>query len=258
MTESPLLPLGVLQRLWPHGDQRVPGLVAGIVAAAPDVFAKYNIATPALVAVMFGQFSEECNAGKGMEEDLSYSAQRLIEVWPKHFNADNAALYAGNPRALGNFIYEPPQHTDLGNRPGTDDGYDYRGRGLSQVTGRNGYAKLGQAVGLDLLNNPALVNDPSCALECAVADFMLCGCLPPAQADPPDIVGVTKQLNGGTNGLADRQQWTATWQQALGTGIGAAAPAPAQPTPEPALQLAPDAAPPSDVPTHDQQQGGGG
>jgi putative chitinase len=56
--------------------------------------------------------------------------------------------------------------------------------------------------GIDVVTNPDLVNDPSQFLECAVADFVICGCLPFAAAD--DIQGVTKHLNGGFIGLDQR------------------------------------------------------
>jgi putative chitinase len=75
-----------------------------------------------------------------------------------------------------------------------------------------------------MINNPDLAKDPSKALEVAVAQFCECGCLPFAEAD--DVKGVTHKLNGGFNGLADRQAWLVKWKAAL--QVGAAAP------PEPA------------------------
>jgi putative chitinase len=98
----------------------------------------------------------------------------------------------------------------MGNAIGTNDGFNYRGRGATQVTGREGYAKLGQKVGLDLLGNPALVNEPEKFLECGAADFVLCGCLFPAISD--DLKTVTLKLNGGYVGLAQRQQWLSKWK----------------------------------------------
>jgi putative chitinase len=89
----------------------------------------------------------------------------------------------------------------------------HSGRGGSQVTGHEGYDKLGQKLGLDLLYHPDLVNDPANFLECAVADFILCGCLLFARND--DIDGVTYHLNGGYNGLAERKSWLAKWKAAL-------------------------------------------
>jgi hypothetical protein len=101
----------------------------------------------------------------------------------------------------------------MGNRPGSDDGWTYRGRGGSQVTGRDAYGTLGQTLGLDLLASPDLVNDPTHFLACAVADFIQCGCLPFAAND--DVSGVTYHLNGGYIGLAERTAWLAKWKAAL-------------------------------------------
>jgi putative chitinase len=123
---------------------------------------------------------------------------------------------------LGSFAGDPDFRIKLidnvyggrnGNRPGTHDGSAYIGRGLSQVTGRGNYEALGAKVGLDLVNHPELVNDPANALECGVASFTLCGCMPFAEAD--DVVGVTKHLNGGLTGLDDRKAWLARWKAAL-------------------------------------------
>jgi hypothetical protein len=58
----------------PVGDQKIPGLRAGIVAAAPLVFAKYGITTPLLVAHVMAQISHECGAGHDVVENLNYSA----------------------------------------------------------------------------------------------------------------------------------------------------------------------------------------
>jgi putative chitinase len=123
-----------------------------------------------------------------------------------------AAPYAGNPRALANKVY----NGRMGNASGSDDGWNFRGRGAAQTTGREGYARLAKATGLDLVNHPDLVNDPKRFLECGVADFILCGCLPFAKAD--DVLNVTRRLNGGTVGLAQRQTWLAQWKAALGSG----------------------------------------
>jgi len=113
----------------------------------------------------------------------------------------------------------------MGNAPPpSDDGFNFRGRGLSQTTGRGvhappkpleGYAALAEATGLPLVDNPDLVNDLAHVFECGVCDFVkLCGCLPFAQRD--DIVEVTKHLNGGLNGLPARRVWVARWKTALG------------------------------------------
>ena len=71
----------------------------------------------------------------------------------------------------------------MGNAAGSDDGWNFRGCGAAQTTGGVGYARLAKATWLDLVNRPDPVNDPARFLECGVADFIPCGCLPFAKAD---------------------------------------------------------------------------
>jgi putative chitinase len=205
------LELGVLRKLWPNGDQHIAGLLEGMAATAPNVFPKYGLTTPLVVAHFMAQVSEECAAGLEMQENMNYTAQRLLEIFPTHFTPALAARAAHNPQMIAEIAYggrmgnEPPPSTD---------GWVFRGQGLTQCTGRDEYAKLGQTVGFDLVSNPSWLIDPDHTLECGAADFVsVCGCLPFAKND--DVVGVTKRLNGGLNGLADREAWLAKWKIAL-------------------------------------------
>ena len=199
----------VLRHLWPHGDAVVPGLIEGIVASASVVFPKYRLDDNLTVAHAMAQFSHECDAGLEMIENLNYSADGLIRTWPTRFDSDRAIRYAHQPHRIADAVY----NGRMGNALNSDDGWNFRGRGLSQVTGRYGYQKLAEETGLDLINQPELVNDPEHALECGVADFVLCGCLPFAEAD--DVEHVTLKLNGGLIGFAERKAWLARWKQAL-------------------------------------------
>src|SRR4051812_32892706 len=204
--------INTLYNLWPNGDEKIPRLRDGIAATAQAVFSKYGIDSPLLVAHVMAQISHECGAGHDVVENLNYTAGRMMQVWPSRFpTMAMAAPYAGNPRALANKVYSGR----MGNVPGSDDGWTFRGRGAAQTTGREGYARLAKATGLDLVHFPDLVNDPQRFLECGVADFVLCGCLPFAKAD--DVLNVTRRLNGGTVGLAQRQAWLAKWKAALGS-----------------------------------------
>jgi putative chitinase len=200
--------------LWPHGDTKVAGLVAGIVASAPGVLAEYGLTSDLLIAHAMAQFSHECGAGDEVVENLNYSAQGLMNTWPSRFDAAKAAAFAHDPQRIADEVYDGR----MGNRPGSDDGWNFRGRGGSQVTGRAGYEVLGARVGLDLVDQPDLVNDPGHFLECAVADFVICGCLPFAMND--DVSGVTFHLNGGLIGLAERTGWLARWKSALNAQAG--------------------------------------
>lgn len=221
-----------LSRLWPDADRKIPGLREGIVANAPSLFARHGLTTPLRVAHVMAQISHECGAGHDVVENLNYTAGRMMQVWPSRFpSMASAQPYAGNPRALANKVY----NGRMGNAVGSDDGWIFRGRGASQTTGREGYARLAKATGLDVVNHPDLVNDPRWFLECGVADFIACGCLPFAAKD--DVLNVTRRLNGGTVGLAQRKQWLAKWKAALGDLPVIASP-----------PLAPDATPAGPLP----------
>ncbi|MGM5018483.1 glycoside hydrolase family 19 protein [Tardiphaga sp. 367_B4_N1_1] len=199
-----------LRRLWPQGDSRVPGLLSGMVQSSEAVFARYGITTPLLAAHVMAQISHECGAGRDVVENMNYSAGRMMQVWPSRFpTMASAGPYAGNPRALANKVY----NGRMGNAVGSDDGWNFRGRGGSQTTGREGYERVRKATGIDVVSHPEYLIDPRYFLTCAASDFINCGCLPFAKAD--DIVGVTRRLNGGTVGLAERKAWLAKWKAAL-------------------------------------------
>ncbi|VVO32643.1 hypothetical protein PS689_05128 [Pseudomonas fluorescens] len=92
----------------------------------------------------------------------------------------------------------------LGNTPEADgDGQFYRGRGLIQVTGRANYAECGEALGLDLIHHPELLEQPEHASMSAAWYWSSRGLN--SLADKGDFLLITKRINGGTNGLADRQ-----------------------------------------------------
>jgi hypothetical protein len=128
-----------LYNLWPNGDERVPGLRDGIAISALTVFPKYGITTPLLIAHVMAQVSHECGAGHDVIENLNYSATRIRQVWPSRFaTVEAAAPYANNPQKLANKVY----NGRLGNRVGSNDGWNFRGRGGSQTTGRDGYKRV--------------------------------------------------------------------------------------------------------------------
>lgn len=212
-----MLTLAVMQQMWPHGDAKIPGLIEAIAAAAPTVFAKYNLDSDLVIAHAMAQFSHECGAGLEMTENINYTAARACQVWPKRFRDEQdvyrlTGSYAGDP-AFRTKLIDLVYGDRMGNRPGTHDGSIFIGRGLSQVTGREGYKKLGDKLQVDLIANPDVVNTPDRALEAGVADFVLCGCLPFARQD--DVKGVTFHLNGGFIGEAAREAWLSQWKAVL-------------------------------------------
>jgi putative chitinase len=147
------------------------------------------------------QLGHESNGLTHKEENLNYSAGRLMEIWPGRFpTMEIARKYANNPEKLANFVY--------GGRMGnteTGDGYRFRGRGYIQLTGRETYREVGKIAGLDLEAQPELASKPENAIKIASAFWTwkkinkIC--------DAGDFTGVTQRVNGGTNGLSDRLDW---------------------------------------------------
>ncbi len=216
--------INALYNLWPSGDDVIPGLRDGIAKSASIVFPKYGITGDLLVAHFMAQCSHECGAGLEVVENLNYSAERMMQVWPSRFpTLQDAEPFAHNPPLLANRVY----NGRMGNAVGSNDGFTFRGRGATQTTGRDGYTLLAAKVGLPLLQNPDLVNNPLDFLECGVADFIICGCLPYARND--DIGGVTRRLNGGVIGLDQRTQWLVKWKRILSEDLEMASPFPDPP-----------------------------
>ncbi len=121
--------------------------------------------------------------------------------------------------------YEPP--ADLARRLGNTqpgDGQRYKGRGPIQITGRANYKRYGDLLGLDLVGQPELAATPAVAFSVAGLYWRSNGLN--ALADKEDFVGLTRRINGGTNGLADRQQYYERAKAVLGLGFTLAADAP--------------------------------
>ena len=98
--------------------------------------------------------------------------------------------------------------SDLANKV-NGDGFKYRGRGLIQVTGRANYATCGEALGLDLINRPELLEQPQHAAMSAAWFWSSRGLN--TLADAGEFVKITRRINGGINGLEDRLQ---LWERA--------------------------------------------
>lgn len=148
------------------------------IAALKAACAKYGLTSPFAVASLLGIAGGECR-WRLVQENFKYSADRLLQVFPSVFkgNKELAQQYAGNPNnSLPEFLYgyETKKGKGLGNtQPG--DGAKFIGRGYIQLTGRSNYARYGQMVGKDLINNPELLNTPEIAAEVSVK-YMLDRC----------------------------------------------------------------------------------
>ena len=170
---------------------------------------KYNINTPLRLAHFLSQVNHESGDMKYIEENLNYSAKRLLQVFPKYFKTINGANeYAYKPEKIANKIYT----NRMGNGDGgSGDGWRYRGRGPIQLTGKNNYILFANWVkNKDIINNPDLIlkdNDLLVLTAFFYWDYRKINNIIIDNANQYEICKkVTRSINGGYNGLDNRWQ----------------------------------------------------
>lgn len=129
-------------------------LPAAVIAQIPETAAKFGITTNLRLAHFLAQCALESTGFTATVENLSYSAQRLMQVFPKYFRGVDPAAYAKNPTKIGNRVYA----NRMGNGDeASGDGFKFRGRGYIQLTGKNNYTSFTGFIGEDCVANPDLV-----------------------------------------------------------------------------------------------------
>jgi putative chitinase len=176
------------------------------IDALNDAADTFGIDTPQRQAHWLAQCAHESGHFRFLSENLNYSAEALVRTFRKYFpSIDAARPYARQPVRIASKVYA----NRMGNgSESTQDGWKYRGRGLIQLTGRDNYVAFGEDIGrpMDILLEPDLVADPELAALSA-AWFWDRNNLN-ALADKDDVAGLTRRINGGTNGLAERERLT--------------------------------------------------
>jgi putative chitinase len=161
---------------------------------------KWGIDTPLRQAAFLGQVAHESASLSTLEESFAYKVKSLMMAWSSRFPTVASALpFAGNkdPKGLAEKVYGGR----MGNgTPG--DGYRYRGRGLKQLTGKENYLAYMLASGADAIVHPDLLLMPGPASDSAGWFWNKNGCS--SFADKREMEGLTRRINGGKNGLADR------------------------------------------------------
>jgi putative chitinase len=162
-------------------------------------FAEFGIDGPAEEAEFIAQTGHESMQYNRLTENLNYSARGLMSTWPKRFTSlEFANTYARVPEKIANRVYADR----LGNGDEkSGDGYRYRGRGLIQITGKDNYKRCGDALKLNLVVFPHKLEDPVQAARSAAWYWRERN----LDAVTGDIEADTKKINGGLNGLEDRE-----------------------------------------------------
>jgi putative chitinase len=174
-----------------------------VIAMLPDTIEKFELNTPLRLAHFLAQAGHESGGFKAVNENLNYGAKGLRGIFGKYFPTDaKAALYERKPEKIANLVYGGR----MGNGPeASGEGYKFRGRGYIQLTGKDNYVAFGKAINEDLTANPDLVATKY-PLASAAWFFHKNGLHKIADegANEATVTKVTKRVNGGTIGLADR------------------------------------------------------
>ena len=173
-----------------------------VLAQIPETAARFNITSNLRLAHFLAQCSHESGNFKVVNENLNYSADGLKRIFGKYFPGETAAAYARQPEKIANRVYS----SRMGNcDEASGEGWKFRGRGYIQLTGKSNYSKFDGFVSDDILSNPDLV---ATKYPLASAAFFfnsnslwsICD----LGSDEATVAKVSKRVNGGTIGLADR------------------------------------------------------
>lgn len=191
--------LELLQHMCPKTKTSI---LQGYVEPLNTVAEYYEMtANPARLAGFLAQTAHESGGFTAIKENLNYSAKGLMGIFKKYFPTEELAKqYERKPEKIANRVYG----NRMGNGPEeSGDGYRFCGRGLIQLTGRQNYTKLAEDLGISIEETVAYLETPNGAVSSA--GWFWDNNNLNQYCDKGDFVTLTKRINGGTIGLADRQ-----------------------------------------------------
>lgn len=174
-----------------------------VIAQIPGVQEKFAVNTPLRLAHFLAQCGHESGGFKFKSENLNYSAEILRKVFPKYFpDIVVAKQYERKPEAIASRVYGGR----MGNGPeATKEGFKFKGRGYIQLTGKDNYKAFDATVEDDILANPDLVATKYPLLSAAwFWNSRKLNAIADQGATDEVVTKITKLVNGGTIGLADR------------------------------------------------------
>lgn len=174
-----------------------------------EILPLWDINTAERVAGFIAQCGHESRNFTVLSENMNYSASRLNVIFPKYFAraGRDAQAYHRQPERIANIVYA----NRLGNGDSASgDGWRFRGGGLIQLTGRYNYAEFGKSVKMSAEQAVDYVRTKKGALDSACWFWDTNNIN--TYCDRQDIRGMTRRINGGTNGLEERNHM---WIRAL-------------------------------------------
>ena len=205
--------------------------ISSLAVSLPHDLPTYGIDTDLRQAHLLGQIYVESGYFSTLEENLNYSKKGFHRTFHRETakydyweQAERECIVPGGhidrARLAGNTAYSDR----MGNADYlSDEGYRFRGRGFIQVTGKDNYAAVSQALGIDFVADPDKMSDPRYALLSACSYWRSNGLN--AYADRDDFVGLTHAINGGVTALNERKAYTMqikrmqkTWNEPITSG----------------------------------------
>jgi len=206
--KNKLIPGAVFAALFPRGNKIVQLLLNKIL---PD----NGISSLSRVSSFLAQCGHESVGFTKFEENLNYSATGLLNTFGKYFDYTDAVTYERRPEMIANRVYA----NRMGNgSEESGDGWRYRGRGIIQLTGKENYQKFANYKGISLEQCENYLDTIQGKVESGVWFWNTNNCNIPS--DSEDIRKVTKIINGGYNGLEERESLFSKAKQMLSDFLG--------------------------------------
>lgn len=178
------------------------GQISTWLISLNEILTKYEINTNLRVAAFLAQTGFESSQYNILQENLNYSAKGLLLTFPTHFNKEQSIQYARQPEKIANHVYA----NRMGNGDETSgDGWKFRGRGLIMITGKDNYSSFSQ----DTYKDNCIVDNPDLLISQGPALMGACWFWNKNNlntlADQSNFTEITKKINGGLNGLPQRE-----------------------------------------------------
>lgn len=202
-----LIESGEILAIMPNAGKRIPAFLHPL----NDAMQEWSITSGERMAMFLAQAAHESGELGRMRENMNYSAERLLQVFPKYFTTEEAKDYERQPERIASRVYADR----MGNGDeASGDGWRFRAAGIFGITGRDNYSVLSSFYGVDFVADPELVATPEWACRSAGHYWALRKLSVLADHnDEESFREVTKRINGGYIGLQDRLKY---WRRACG------------------------------------------